>query len=183
MYRVILAATTPLEYNQKQTEVGSPLKTLKGSITKRSKYGVGKDMAGSIYLHRMYHDMVIPDENYTAAVKILEDAGYSEEEFNCVRWDPKVSSISFQEAPDFDTAREPVVGDYVTVNYEAGKVKTGHSSYVWHHKWEWVLNDYPGFDVAESWEWSKKWMSILTETADGNGIERWKAQLAKFGLK
>lgn len=183
MYRVIIAATSPEEYNMKQNEVGSPLKTLEGSVIKRSKYGVGKSIGGSIYLHRLYHSDVIPDEDYDEAVQILEGAGYDENDFNCIRWDPKVNSISFQEAPDFDTAREPVVGDYITVDYATGKIKKGHSDYIWHHRWLWVRNDYTGFDVQESWEWSKRWLSILTEPSDGNGIERWRAQLRKFGLE
>ncbi|MCM1223257.1 MAG: hypothetical protein NC548_53275 [Lachnospiraceae bacterium] len=183
MYRVILAATSPTDYNNKQTEVGSPLKTLKGSIIKRSKYGVGKAIGGSIYLHRSYHSDVIPEEDYNEAVAILEDAGYSEEDFNCIRWDESKNSISFQEAPDFDTAREPVVGDFVTVDYSTGKIKKGHSDYVWHHRWLWCKNDYIGFDVKESWEWSREWLNTLTEPADGNGIGRWKAQLQRFGLE
>lgn len=183
MYRVIIAATSPLDYNNKQTEVGSPLKTLKGSIIKRSKYGVGKAIGGSIYLHRSYHSDVIPDEDYDQAVAYLEDAGYNEEDFNCIRWDVAKGSISFQEAPDFDTAREPVVGDFVTVDYSTGKIKKGHSDYIWHGKWLWVRNDYRGFNVRKSWEWSKKWMSTLTETADGNGVGRWNTQLKKFGLE
>lgn len=183
MYRVVISSMSPLEYNQNQTQVGSPLKTLKGSVTKRSKYGVGKQMGSSIYLHRSYHSDVVPDKDYNRAVEILENAGYDEEDFNCIRWDFKADCISFQEAPDFDTAREPRVGDYVTVNYTTGQIKKGHSDYIWHSKFLWVKNDYQGFDVGESWEWSKTWMSTLTETADGNGIGRWKAQLARFGLK
>lgn len=183
MYRVIIAATDPVDFNNKQTQVGSPLKTLKGSIIKRSKYGVGKAIGGSIYLHRSYHHDVISDEDYSAAVQILEDAGYDETDFNCIRWDESKNSISFQEAPDFDTAREPVVGDYVTVNYTSGQIKKGHSDYIWHHRWLWCKNDYTGFDVAESWNWSRKWLNVLTEPADGNGQSRWLNQLSKFGLK
>lgn len=183
MYRVIIAATNPIDFNNNQTEVGSPLKTLKGSIIKRSKYGVGKSIGGSIYIHRSYHSDVVPDKDYNQAVEILEDAGYNENDFNCIRWDPKDSCISFQEAPDFDTAREPVVGDYVTVNYSTGQIRKGHSDYIWHHKFLWVRNSYDGFDVSESWNWSRTWLNVLTEPADGNGISRWQAQLTRFGLK
>ena len=45
-----------------------------------------------------------------------------------------------------------------------------------------VDNDYIGFDVKASWEWSKKWLSTLRETADGNSKEAWEAQLHKFNL-
>ena len=89
--------------------------------------------------------------------------------------------VSFQEAPDFDTAREPIVGDYVTVTLD-GDVSAGHSNYIWHHKWLWVKNDYSGFDVSDSWNWSRTWLNTLKETADGNGISRWNSQLARYGL-
>ena len=177
----IHSATTPYDYNQNQTQVGSPLKTLKGSRIARSKYGVGKEIGGSLYLHKQYADEIIPQDILEPAEQILSET-YPDFDYNCIRWDYKTNKISFQEAPDFDTAREPVVGDYVTVDPNTGKVQTGHSDYIWHHKWLWVRNDYTGFDVEDSWKWSKEWLSVLTEPSDGNGIERWNNQLKKFGL-
>lgn len=50
-------------YNQNQS-AGSPLKTLNGSVIKRSKYGVGKEIGGKIYLHRNYAEDVIPSDIY-----------------------------------------------------------------------------------------------------------------------
>ena len=91
-----------------------------------------------------------------------------------MRYDPKTKSISFQEAPNFNTAREPVVGDYVTVFYDENlypkdfKMKAGYSVYIWHSKWLWIDNNYTGFNVSDAWNWSKKWLSTLTETSDGN---------------
>ena len=168
-------------YSISADTVGSPLKTLRGSRIARSRYGVGKDIGGSIYLHKQYADEVIPEEDLNYAEGILADT-YPDFKYNCIRWDYKTNKISFQEAPDFDTAREPVVGDYVTVDLITGKVRTGHSDYIWHHKWLFVKNDYDGFDVFDSWNWSKKWLSVLTEPSDGNGINRWNAQLKRFGL-
>ena len=170
------------DYNQKQKAVGSALKTLKGSSIKRStKYGVGKEIGGEIYFHKDYAEDILPDEVLSQALQLLEEEhpGF---EYNCLKYNPKTGVVAFQEAPDFDSAREPVVGDYVSVNTDTGVVKTGHSNYIWHHKWNWVKNDYSGFDVAESWNWSKQWLSTLTEVSDGNGIERWNTQLDKFGL-
>lgn len=164
-----------------EQEIGSPLKTLKGSRIARSKYGVGKDIGGSIYVHKQYADEIIPIDDLEYATNVLHDV-YPDFKYNCIRWDYKTNKISFQESPNFDTAREPVVGDYVTVDPNTGKVQTGHSDYIWHHKWLFIKNDYLGFDVAESWNWSKKWLSVLTEPSDGNGINRWNAQLKRFDL-
>ena len=177
-----------LEFNRRQTSVGSLLKTYSGSPIKRSaKYGVGKEIGGKIYFHKDYASRIVPQEILDSCKEAL-DYYYSDLDYNCMRYDPKTQSISFQEAPDFDTAREPVVGDYVTVFYDPNKdpkdfkMSSGHSDYVWHHKWLFVDNNYTGFDVGDSWNWSKKWLSTLEETSDGNGIQRWNAQLDKYGL-
>ena len=170
------------DYNQKQKAIGSALKTLKGSSIKRStKYGVGKEIGGEIYFHKDYAEDIMPSEVLSQAEHLLEE-NHPGFEYNCLKYNPKTGVVAFQEAPDFDSAREPVVGDYVSVNTDTGVVKTGHSNYIWHHKWNWVKNDYSGFDVAESWNWSKQWLSTLTEVSDGNGIDRWNTQLDKFGL-
>lgn len=175
------AAMTPQDYNNKQTETGSTLKTYKGSAIKRStKYGVGKEIGGDIYFHKDYVDRIIPEDIYDNALHLLEES-YPDFDFNCIRYSPKTQAISFQEAPDFDTAREPKVGDYITVFPDA-TIKTGHSEYIWHSKFLWVKNDYKGFDVREAWEWSRTWLNALKETADGNGIGRWNAQLQRYGL-
>lgn len=182
MKRYIRTATDPVTYNQNQTAVGGPLKTKKGSVIKRStKYGVGKEIGGDIYVHKDYAPEVVPSSCWHNALEIL-DKTYPDFQYNCVRWSPKTLKASFQEAPDFDTAREPVVGDYITVDCRNGSISTGHSNYIWHSKWLWVRNDYDGFNVADSWNWSRRWLSILDEPSDGNGISRWKAQLSRYGL-
>ena len=156
------------------------LKTLKGSVIKRSRYGVGKMIGGCLYLHKIYSG-IIPQDILKNAESTLKET-YPDFEYQCLKYDTKKQSISFQEAPDFNSAREPVVGDYVTVAID-GKVKTGHSNYIWHHKWLWVKDDYTGFDIEKSYEWSAEWLAVLEEPADGNGIERWKTQLERYELK
>lgn len=156
------------------------LKTLKGSVIKRSKYGVGKMIGGCLYLHKDY-SQIIPQDILKNAENALKEA-YPDFKYQCLKYDTKKQSVSFQEAPDFDSAREPIVGDYVTVTID-GKVKTGHSNYIWHHKWLWVKDDYTGFDIEESYRWSEKWLAVLEEPADGNGAERWENQLKRYGLE
>ena len=181
MKRYIRSVTTPQEYNDRQTAPGLTLKTYKGSPIKRSsRYGVGKEIGGDIYFHKMYAPEVIPQDILSNARQILEQE-YPGFEYNCMRYSPKTGAVSFQECPDFDTAREPVVGDYINV-FPDGTVKTGHSNYIFHHRWLWVRDDYTGFDVPEAWEWSRQWLNTLQETSDGNGIGRWNAQLERYGL-
>lgn len=173
------------EFNNKQTEVGSKLKTYKGSAIQRSKkYGVGKEIGGEIYFHKSYADEIVPSNILEDAIDILHDK-YPSFQYNCMKYDPKRHRVAFQECLDFDNAREPVVGDWIAVElYLDGSfnITKGHSNYIFHHKWLFVRNDYSGFDVEDSWNWSKKWLSTLEETSDGNGIGRWNAQLDKYGL-
>ena len=180
MKRYIKSATTPYEYNQSQTAVGSALKTLKGSRIARYKSNVGKEIGGSIYVHKDYALDVVPQDVLYDAEESLHKY-YPYFKYNCIKYDKKTQTISFQEVPDFDTAREPVVGDYIIVK-PSGECKEGHSNYIFHHKWLWVRNDYTGFNVADSWNWSKEWLSVLPEPSDGNGIARWNAQLDKYNL-
>lgn len=159
-----------------------PLKTLRGSrIFRSARYGVGKEIGGCIYVHRDYMYDVAPYDIIDRALDILYE-NYPDFEFNCIKYDSAKQRISFQEVPDFDTAREPKVGDYVIVDVKEHKCKFGHSDYIYHHKWLWVKDDYDGFDVDESCNWSKTWLSVLTEPADGNGEDRWNSQLRKFRL-
>lgn len=168
-------------YIRSSQSVGSPLKTLKGSRIARSKYGVGKEIGGSIYVHKQYADEVVPEDILDEAESVLE-SDYPDFEYNCIKWNKNRNSISFQEVPDFDTAREPKVGDYVIVYLDTGATKPGHSEYIYHHKWTFVKNNYTGFDVEDSWNWSKQWLSVLQEPSDGNGIARWNSQLDRYGL-
>ena len=173
------------EFNANQTQVGSKLKTYKGSIIQRCpRYGVGKEIGGEIYFHKSYADEIVPENILQDCLAFMQDY-YGTFQYNCMKYDPKRRRLAFQESPDFDTAREPVVGDWIALQkMDDGryKVDKGHSNYIWHHKWCWVRNDYTGFDVADAWNWSKQWLSTLQEVSDGNGIARWNAQLDRYGL-
>jgi len=106
------------------------LKTLKGSIIQRSKYGVGKQMGQHIYVHKLYMDQVIPQEFLLDALELCDIF-----EFNTVMWNNSKQTIRFDSAKDFDTAREPKAGEYITVNYKSHAIREGVTNYIWHHKW------------------------------------------------
>ena len=101
--------------------------------------------------------------------------------YNSIMFDSKKDVVRFDEAPDFDTAREPRVGRYVSVDLATGTAKEGKSDFIWHHKWLWVKDDYTGFDVDASREWSRKWASAMPEVA--KGTERtFSEQLKKHNI-
>ena len=168
-------------YNEAQTEVGQPLRTLTGSVIKRSKYGVGKLIGGKLYAHKNYIHDIVPAEVIDAAMDLLDDH-FPDFEYNCFRWDPSKKELLLQECPDFNTAREPVVGTCIKITEESAE-ETQFFNQIFHHKWLWVTDDYTGFDVSESWEWSKEWLSVLTESANGSNQANWLAQLERFGLR
>lgn len=171
------------EFNQAQTETGSELRTLSDSKIKRHKNNVGKYIDNKLYVHKDYAYDAIPKETLDNAISILNETNPNFE-WNCLRYDTKSGDIAFQEAPDFDTAREPVVCKNITVTSD-GRVLGGTKSFpqIWHHKWLWVKDDYKGFDVKDSWEWSKKWLSELPVPANGSNEANWKKQLAQYDIE
>lgn len=155
------------------------LKTLKGSVIKRSKYGVGKDIGGQIYVHKMYATFVLGRELYEEAVHLLR-IHYPDFKFNCVTYNKKSNTVRFDEAPDFDTAREPIPGNMITLDLESKEFTKSYSNQIWHHKWLWVKDDYREFDVVESFQWSKTWLQYISNPS-GNKI-KWEQNLKSVGL-
>lgn len=135
------------------------LRTAKGTQVKRSRYGVGKDIGGMLYLHRNYDDVIPAQDALREAKDVLADQ-HPSFSYNVVRWDYRANKFTFVNSPDFDTADEPTTGNFITVDPDTGKTKSGKSSAIWHHKWLWVKDDYRGFDVQESFERSRLWLTI-----------------------
>lgn len=134
----------------------------------RSKrYGVGKEIGDKIYVHKNYADRIINKKDLAKAMILLPEY-FS---YNCIMIDKnKPYTIRFDEAPDFDTAREPQVGDFIEIDFNEFLVREGHSNFIWHHKWMWVDDDYDGFDVNESYEWSKKWTGVITHPSGSKRV-------------
>ena len=160
----------------KQFLVESTLRTQKGSPIKRSKFGVGKDIGGFVYLHKMYVPM-LPKEMrqmvVTAENVIYEKIG-RHFEYNTVKVSKDHDTVTLVQSPDFDTSPEPTVGDMATVKTSNGLVKFGHSDKIWHHKWLWVLDDYPGFDVEESINRSREWLQHDVDFSRIGNKDHWE---------
>ncbi len=165
------------EVKPAKSEVHPSLKTLKGSSIERHKRSVGKKVGPQIYVHKDYAGEVVPSDVLEKAKGILAKTN-PDFEYNSIMYDTSNGTVRFDEAPDFDTAREPHVGDMVKVDKD-GKVSTGHSDSIWHHKWLWVKEDYPGFDVNKSREWSRTWLNKVPEIAKGTD-NSFMSQLKKY---
>jgi hypothetical protein len=120
-----------------------------------SKFGVGKSIGGSVYVHRDYIDRLPQDKIQPALEKVPLDFDY-----DVVKLNLKTGGVSFTSSPDFDTADEPTVGRSLIVE------PSGHTSirqpagWIYHHKWLFVGDDYKGFDVEASKKRSQEWMSL-----------------------
>jgi len=154
------------------------LHTLKRTPIRRDrKYGVGKRIGNKVYVHGMYASCVIPNTLLLSyELDLPQDFVYK-----TLVWDEKNETVRFDEAPDFDTAREPHPGITYTVT-GGGKVTRRVVNQIWHHKWLWVGEDYTGFNVAASREWSEKWLGKVAEVASGYPA-KWQQQLKKYGVK
>ena len=160
--------------NENATDI---FKTNNGSVIKRYKGIVGKDIGGQLYVHKDYAREVIPKDVIKFGLyKLPKDFKY-----NSMMWDRRRNIIRFDSVPGFDSEREPVVGEYIAVLPD-GSTRKGISNYIWHHKWLWVKDDYNGFNVDESKQWSEEWLSRLQEPASGK-FDKWKQQLERVGLE
>lgn len=168
----------------KLTEIltnGGEFITRKGNTIRRFKGQVGKAIGGQLYVHKNYAAEVIPTKVIEYAEKLLQrfDPQF---QYNCIMLDLNRDEIRFDEAPDFDTAREPHVGKFVKIDLKGAKPPyEEYSDSIWHHKWLWVRDDYSGFDIDDAKEWSRMWLSKLREPAKSTNMT-WNMQLRKHGL-
>ncbi len=157
------------------------LRTKHGSVIRRYRDTVGKQVGNQLYVHKLYASEIIPKPLLDKAEAIMTRA-FPDFNYNCLMIDIKRKILRFDETKDFDTASEPHVGDYIVVSLDgSSQAKKGHSDSIWHHKWLWVKDDYTGFDVDKAKEWSKLWLAKLDEPAKGTDLT-WQSQLRNYGV-
>lgn len=149
------------------------------------KTGVGKYIGGNLYIHKNYSNIF--DSSYSQALSILEKNA-PEFVFDIVKFNEEKKTYSFISSPDFDTKDEPTVGDSIQIDSEGDIkfTKQKKNPQIYHHKWNFVKNDYSGFDVADSISRSIQWKSILgknKEISSKIGTSGfWETTLKKFGI-
>jgi len=130
---------------------------------------IGKIMRNTIYIHKNYQSQLPQKELEFAKSKLPEDYDYT-----AIKYDKDSGAFSFIQSPDFNTADEPIVGQSIKVSPE-GEVKITPPSkdpMIWHHKWQWVGDDYRGFDVEASKNRSKKWQAVVNKDKDKDVLSR-----------
>ena len=161
-----------------------PLKTLKGSRIWYSKFGVGKRVGSKIYFHKSVWDKIVPKDVWDKAMEManITKIDHRPFKFNTVCYDLKEPyTVRFDTCPGFDTEREPVVEFSFKFNTLDCTTDVTVNNQIFHHRWLWVEQDYQGFDIRESYEWSKHWLSKLPEVASGYP-HKWEEQLKKYNI-
>jgi hypothetical protein len=156
----------------------------KTSFTRGNKeYPVGKVVGDQVFFHKNYIPEMPPlvQELYQEGLASLPE-GY---EFNTLMYKkPKgdaPAKIRFDQSADFDTAREPTPGRQITYSQD-GIVGDREENQIFHHKWQWVGEDYTGFNVDDSYEWSRQWVPQIKNFSTIGRVENWHDQLTEAGL-
>jgi len=119
-----------------------------------------KGVMGNYYVHKSAVD-TLPSSMYQLYKKALLFLPTSFADYAIVKVNPKDRSVSFIKSPDWDTENEPTVGDSIKISDDDMSFKRG-TGQIYHHKWQFVKNDYDGFDVEASKERSKLYSKQLT---------------------
>ena len=123
-------------------------------IPQRHKGDVGKMIGGDLYVHYSAND-VLPQEALQEAESKLPE-GF---EYEVIKYNAADGSFSFIASPDWNTSHEPIVGDSYKVkkNGEVSITRQKADPQIYHHKWNFVRDDYKGFDVEKSVQRSIDW--------------------------
>ena len=127
---------------------------------------IGKDIGGELYLHKNYESELPDQESLIKAKNLLPKEHLNK--YNVVKYNKKNGTYSFIHSPDFDVADEPISGDSYKVHPtgEVSFTKQKSDPQIWHHKHEWVGDDYTGFDVEKSKARSAAYKPILNNIRD-----------------
>lgn len=134
------------------------VRTEKGTVIKKShKYGVGKQVGNTIYLHKSVEDRLPNSVLDSAKDKLPDDFDY-----DIVKYDEGNGNVTFISSPDWNTSDEPIVGDAILIRGDGTErfIKQKASPQIYHHKWLFVNDDYDGFNTEESKERSISWLKV-----------------------
>lgn len=150
------------------------MKTFKEFISEERK--IGKLIGGEHYVHRNYEDSISDQEGLKKA-KLALDPDHRKK-YTVVKHNKKEGTFSFIHSPDFDESDEPISGESHKVKPDGSITITRQKKdpQIWHHKWQWVGDDYKGFDVEKSKQRSKDWGKVTdkikNETPEENVMKK-----------
>lgn len=139
---------------------GSQLGRGKGSKKVSRGTTAGQLIGGSRYIHRDYvHKLGAQKKMVQEAIKTAQEK-YPDFEWTVAKIEN--DSVIFMHSPDFNESHDPIVGQSYKVRGAFARAipQMDDEQKVLHHKWMFVEDDYPGFDVGEEKERSQTWMSM-----------------------
>ena len=134
-------------------------------------YKIGKVIGGEIYVHKQYEYQFPQDLLNKAKSFLPEDFHY-----NIVKYNPKTEVFSFIISNDFDEKDEPSVHGGITIKPDGTAKPFKDAGWIYHYKWQWVADDYKGFNVEKSKERSVKWNKAI----EGSDVSKSKIGQRKY---
>jgi len=134
------------------------VKTEKGTEIKRSrKYGVGKQVGNTIYLHKS-----VEDKLPTTVLRNVKDKLPQDFQYTIIKYDEGNGNVTFIHSPDWDSSDEPIVGDALLIRGDGSErfIQQKKSPQIYHHKWLFVDDGYGGFNTEESKNRSISWLKV-----------------------
>ena len=105
--------------------------------------------------------------------------------FDIVKINIKNGNVSLIASPTWDILNEPIVEDSLCFKSDGTfKVIKGGTK-LYHHKWQFVSEDYKGFNVNQSKQRSKEWGSIPEINSNKSKIgnkDYWYTLLKKYNI-
>lgn len=152
-----------------------------------------KRVGYAIYAHKSnIFELLQEIENSEDVYRVVRICADFKLNYDIIKYDKSTHNVSLIECPTWDILNEPIVGDsycfsnnYCFVNTtQYKKIKGGTK--VYHNKWQFVSEDYKGFDIEEAKERTKLWNSIPNiksmKSKIGN-VDFWYALLLKNGIE
>ena len=143
------------------------------------KTGVGKSIGGCLYVHQSAWD-VIPEEVLRPALKALPD------DANPVvaKWDEKNKTISLIESHGFCEEPEPSIQRAFKVSLSLAVSVTPEKKdpQIYHHKWNFVREDFKGFSYWRSMLRSISWAEIPCDKSRIGVRSFWEKELVQLGV-
>lgn len=150
-----MPAVAAIDSDTEDESVG-PLERVIEMPTRSRRFGVGKEIGYAVYVHRNY------EERLGATVEWAKRHLPENYEYTVVKLNQRNDSVSFILCPNFDLDHEPAIAAILVVNADGATQRrtTPADPYIYHHKWLFVDDDYPGFQVHESKARSLHWISL-----------------------
>lgn len=147
-----------------------------------------KKVGYSVYVHKSAINQLLSYLD-TQECKVLQKIiSYAEQlslSYCIIKFNKESQTVSLIQCNTWDILQEPVVGDSYCFKEDLSYKLIKGGTKVYHNKWQFVNDDYTGFDVQAAKERTKEWNKIedikLYKSKIGNK-DFWHQLLQKNGL-